>query len=204
MNRMQVEITFGGSNAPICHGAGITTSTLSDLVVEVEYVDPQGNIQTVNDPDELRAASGCFGLLGVVLSITLRVDKMQTAVMQPRKIPVQLAIPPPPNYRVPSQIDMSRFSRKDLQNAQKAFQDAVENQYYVEWFWFPFQHEVWVNVWTRTEIKSTGSESVPGCSNLCGKRADKLGPYPSNFQAALQWVSKNSTMRLIYLPELSH
>ncbi|KAF5344803.1 hypothetical protein D9758_014414 [Tetrapyrgos nigripes] len=172
LNVIMIEITFGGSNAPICHGAGITTSTLSDLVAEVEYVDPQGNIQTVSDPEELRAASGCFGLLGVVLSVTLRVDKMQTAVMQPQKIPVQLAIPPPPNYPVPSEIDMSRYTPQDLQKAQKAFQDAIENQYYVEWFWFPFQHEVWVNVWTRAEFTTT----------------DKLGPYPSNFQAGLQWL----------------
>ncbi|KAF5346576.1 hypothetical protein D9758_013474 [Tetrapyrgos nigripes] len=210
LNVIMIEITFGGSNAPICHGAGITTSTLSDLVAEVEYVDPQGHIQTVSDPEELRAASGCFGLLGVVLSVTLRVDKMQTAVMQPQKIPVQLAIPPPPNYPVPSEIDMSRYTSQDLQNAQKAFQDAIENQYYVEWFWYPFQHEVWVNVWRRAEFTTTDKHpskfqaALQRLESLFAKlikwvkvwkRAEftttdklELGPYPSNFQAALQWL----------------
>jgi hypothetical protein len=33
LNVIMVEITFGGSNAPICHGAGFKTTTLSDLVV---------------------------------------------------------------------------------------------------------------------------------------------------------------------------
>ncbi|KIK62943.1 hypothetical protein GYMLUDRAFT_163790 [Collybiopsis luxurians FD-317 M1] len=172
LNVIMIEITFGGSNAPVCHGAGITTSTLSDLVAEVEYVDPRGNIQTVNDPAELRAAAGCFGLLGIVLSVTLRVDKMQKAIMQPQKLPAPLAIPPPPDYPVPKEIDMSKYTAKQLQDAQKAFQETIEQQYYVEWFWFPFQEDVWVNVWKRAEITTF----------------EKLDPYPSNFQAGLQWL----------------
>ncbi|KAG8911683.1 hypothetical protein FRC00_006009, partial [Tulasnella sp. 408] len=42
MNIIMVEITFGGGNAPICHGAGIKNTTLSDLVVSLEYVDSNG------------------------------------------------------------------------------------------------------------------------------------------------------------------
>lgn len=170
---MQVEITFGGSNAPVCHGAGLSTSTLSDLVVEVEYVDPHGNIQTVSDPAQLQAASGCFGLLGVVLSITLRVDKMQKAVMQPRKIPAPLAIPPPLNYEIPASFNISQYSKEQLADAQKKFEKTIEKNYYVEWFWFPFQADVWVNTWERAEVTAD----------------EVLGPYPSNLQAALQWVN---------------
>ncbi|KAE9402842.1 hypothetical protein BT96DRAFT_917943 [Gymnopus androsaceus JB14] len=175
LNVIMVEITFGGSNAPICHGAGLSTSTLSDLVAEVEYVDPQGNIQTVNDPAQLRAAAGCFGLLGVVLSITLRVDKMQKAVMQPRKIPAPLAIPPPPNYdyaEAPAWMDISQYSKEQLADAQKKFEETIEKEYYVEWFWFPFQADVWVNTWQRAEVTI----------------AEELDAYPSNLQAALQWL----------------
>ena len=40
-----IEITLAGSNAIICHGAGLNTKTLSDLVYELEYVDCQGNLQ---------------------------------------------------------------------------------------------------------------------------------------------------------------
>jgi hypothetical protein len=48
LNVIMVEITFGGSITPICHGAGIRHKTLSDFVVEVEYVDPMGNLRTVS------------------------------------------------------------------------------------------------------------------------------------------------------------
>lgn len=44
LNVIMIEITFGGSNAPICHGAGINTQTLSDLVYELEYVDCNGKL----------------------------------------------------------------------------------------------------------------------------------------------------------------
>ena len=95
------QVTFGGTNAPICHGAGLQTSTLSDIVAEVTYVDAHGDVQTVNDPAELRAASGAFGLLGVVVSVTLQLDTMGVVDMMPVKLPVALAIPPPKDYPIP-------------------------------------------------------------------------------------------------------
>jgi hypothetical protein len=52
-----VEITLGGSNATICHGAGRQNMTLSDLVRKIEYVDANGNLQTIENPEHLRAAS---------------------------------------------------------------------------------------------------------------------------------------------------
>ena len=48
MNVIMVEITFGGSNAPICHGAGLKHSSLSDLVVSMDYVDANGVLQTID------------------------------------------------------------------------------------------------------------------------------------------------------------
>ena len=63
-----VMITYGGSNAMICHGGGLTTQTLSDLVLEIEFVNANGELQTVSDRDTLKAVSGCFGLAGVVMA----------------------------------------------------------------------------------------------------------------------------------------
>ena len=37
-----VMITYGGSNATLCHGSGLATQTLSDLVLEMELVDANG------------------------------------------------------------------------------------------------------------------------------------------------------------------
>ena len=97
---------FGGSNGSICHGAGLQTTTMSDLVVELTYVDARGDLQTINDPAELRAASGAFGLLGVVVSITLQLDTMGVVDMMPVKVPVALAIPPPKGYKIPEEVQM--------------------------------------------------------------------------------------------------
>lgn len=149
-NVIMVEITFGGSNAPICHGAGLSTTTLSDLVAEVQYVDANGVLQSVSDPNELKAAAGCFGLLGPVTQLTLRVDRMYMAVMNPVKLRTALAIPPPEGYPVPKEVDMSGITPQMMQIAREDFVKKCENSYYLEWFWFAYQKEVWVNTWERT------------------------------------------------------
>lgn len=150
-NVIMVEITFGGSNGPICHGAGFSTSTLSDLVVEVQYVDANGDLQIVNDPEELRAASGCFGLLGVVVALTLNLDKMAVAELAPTKIHMALAIPPPSDYSIPlpvqKMIKKARITETQLTQARDDFINRCKNDYYLEWFWFPYQNKCWVNTW---------------------------------------------------------
>lgn len=147
-----LQVTFGGTNAPICHGAGLTTNTLSDLVVEVSYIDAKGDLQTVNDPVELRAASGAFGLLGVVVSVTIQLDQMGVTDMVPVKLPLPLAIPPPKDYAIPAEvqkmIDEQGITEKMLEQAKLDFIQRCEDEYYLEWFWFPYQNDVWVNSWT--------------------------------------------------------
>lgn len=154
LNVIMVEITFGGSNAPICHGAGLRHETLSDLVVEIEFVNALGNLQTVNDPALLPSASGAFGLLGIVTSITLQLEAMTYANMQPAKVAVPLTIPPPAGFTVPSQINMSGITQQQLDAAWQTFVNSASNDYYAEWFWFPYQAECWINTWTNDGQKS--------------------------------------------------
>ena len=134
----------------MCHGSGLQSTTLSDLVVEVEYVDAKGLVQTVNDPKELAAASGAFGLLGVVISITLHLDAMNVTDMMPCKRPLPLAIPPPEDYPIPNEVKqmMTGITKQQLADARKEFIQRCENDYYLEWFWFPYQNDVWVNTWS--------------------------------------------------------
>jgi len=140
LNVIMVEITLGGSNAPICHGAGRAHPTLSDLVYAIEYIDANGNQQTItkdNDPDLMNTASGCFGLLGVVTHLTLELDPMTYAVMTPRKIPVMRAIPPPPGLEdkdIPEALRVSMTPEERAQ-AQAEFEKHARNDYYCEWFW---------------------------------------------------------------------
>lgn len=149
LNVIMVEITLGGSNAPICHGAGRRNQTLSDLVREIEFVNVHGELQTVNDPKQLRAASGCFGLLGVVTRITIEFSPMTYAQTSPLKIPVIKAVPPPPDMKdedIPKALFIQRSDEEKAQD-QAAFEKRARDDYYSEWFWFPFSDFAWVNCW---------------------------------------------------------
>ena len=88
-------------------------ASLSDYVAAVEYVDADGEIQVVEDPDELRVAAGSLGLLGVLLSVTLRVREMSYAKWQPQIVDVPLEeYIPRPGSPLPagllSQLEVSR------------------------------------------------------------------------------------------------
>lgn len=161
-NTVVLAVTMGGTNATICHGAGLSTSTLSDLVVEVCYIDARGAEQQVSDPQQLKAASGCFGLLGVVTSITLLMEEMTVAEMRPTQVPVALAIPPPAGYPIPSviqeQMRESNISTKDLEDARQEWIRRCEEDHFHEWFWFPFQKNAWVNTWKRRPKKHEDSD----------------------------------------------
>ncbi|KAJ3559693.1 hypothetical protein NM688_g180 [Phlebia brevispora] len=121
-NVIMVEITLGGSNAPVCHGAGFSSSTLSDLVKEITYVDAM-------------------------------VDMMGVTEMSPIKLPLPLTIPPPTGYKVPWQVKammvLNCIGEKELEKARQDFIDRCEKDYYLEWFWFPYQTDCWVNTWSK-------------------------------------------------------
>ena len=133
-----VMITYGGSNAMICHGSGLSTQTLSDLVLEMEIVNANGELKTVNDKDQLKAYAGCFGLAGIVTSITFKMDKMTWAKFHPKKSKMIQSIPRPG-----AQPDSDAF---------KKMVDLCTSNYYVEFFWFPNRGTddgYWENCWTN-------------------------------------------------------
>lgn len=152
-NTVVLAVTFGGTNATICHGAGLSTSTLSDLVLEIEYVDARGQLQKVFDPEELKAASGCFGLLGVVTSITLQLEPMTISEMRPTQVPLVLAIPPPRGFPIPQivlqQMSEANITSEDVEKARLEWIRRCEEDHFHEWFWFPYQKNAWVNTWRR-------------------------------------------------------
>ena len=175
LNVIMVEITLGGSNAPICHGAGRKNPSLSDLVHGIEYVDANGNMQAITkdkDPEFLKVAGGCFGLLGIVTHLILEFDPMSYAVMLPQKLPVMEAIPPPPGMpdsKIPKPLFI-KMTPQERADAQAKFEQHAKSDYYAEWFWFPYTSKVWVNCWNNTDD---------------GKGATE---YPSNTEVFMQWV----------------
>lgn len=167
LNIIMVEITSGGSNGPICHGAGIRHQTLSDLVRKIEYVDANGELQSITDedPELLTAASGAFGLMGVITHLTLEFDTMTYAELRPTKMPVIQTIPPPPGFpedRIPRALrPKTPLTAAEKQFAQERFEKQANEDYYAEWFWFPYADECWVNCWNNTTDDSD-VEDWPG------------------------------------------
>lgn len=171
-----VEVTIGGVNGPICHGAGHAHKTISDYVRRVEYVDCNGDVQIVDDPYLIKAAAGAFGLLGVVTHITFELDAMSYAVLKPQKVDVGLAIPPINKEDIPKALRGDWYNSPDaatqLENAKKEFDHRALNDYYAEWFWFTYQKRAWVNTWNP----------------VTNPDPSKVVDYPNEVQTFLQWV----------------
>jgi hypothetical protein len=136
VNTIMLLMTMGGTTSTICHGGGLQHKSLSDLVIGLEYVDASGEIQVVEDPEHLKAASGAFGMLGIIVSITLKMDEMTYSRWGPRQI-----LGPMEDY-------WARPGDKLTEEAVNMF----ENHYYAEWIAFPRHHTggqglIWQNVW---------------------------------------------------------
>lgn len=166
---LTLRVTIGGVNAPICHGAGRSHKTLSDQVRAIEYVDANGIHRTISNPAHLKAAAGSFGLLGIVTHVTLEVNKMTYALLNPSKPDIGLAIPPLNPNDVPLALRKT-WTKAKMAAAQADFENRATNDYYSEWFWFTYQSQAWVNTWNTTTNK-TGAVD-----------------YPSPFDTWLQWV----------------
>lgn len=147
------QVTIGGVNGPICHGAGISHKTLSDYVRRIEYVDCNGQIQVVDDPLQIKAAAGAFGLLGVLTHITFELDAMTyavivsyhnslscdgwlTSIQQPVKEDVGLGVPPLDKNDIPLALRSDWFHSPNanelLASAKETFERRAANDYYSE------------------------------------------------------------------------
>jgi len=172
-----VEIALCSSNAPMCHGAGIDHQVLGDLVVEMEVINPSGTIVTIKG-DELKAAAGCLGLLGPVVSLTFNLPKTQYGKMQPRVAKATDGIP-----RFETPLDDARV-KKFNEDAKK---------FYSEWFWFTgmTDQSLWINCWDCNGDKNK-RENYPSNFTSWG---EGLGLVATNAGAELfknktEWFTK--------------
>merc|ERR1719244_1368259 len=63
-NTIMHYMTIGGVALGTCHGGGIGHQTIADRIIEMEYVDSNGELQVINDPQHLKVAAGSMGMLG--------------------------------------------------------------------------------------------------------------------------------------------
>jgi len=207
-----VEITFGGSTSPMTHGTGIKNGTMADLITEVEFINANGELQIVNSEHKLRAAAGALGVMGIITAMTMKLQKLTHAKMRPYKTPAMLGIPPPltssgkPACRIPKQVDCGA-SEAQLLGAQKTFESQVANDYYNEYFWFPFQTQAFVNCW-NDDGDPAESKPLGQCTALMqdvqatlGDSVNKiLGLIPGSGKFMTQFVTMAA---MSVLPDLS-
>lgn len=170
-NTILTETTFGGSNATMSHGAGIQHATLSDLVTEMEFVNANGELQVVGDKEQLKAVAGCMGLIGIVTSLTMKLDRMTYADFEPYDTPVALAIPPLDvnSVRLPESVKKKFFgsySHRNLETAKERFYKQCQEGYYAEWFWWVFSDISFVNVWKNDGRIENAIIDYPGESSM--------------------------------------
>lgn len=71
--------------------------------------------------------------------------------MRPLKLDVIDAVPPPPDLKdtdIPEPLRPKKpRTPAEKQKAQEDFERRANEDYYAEWFWFPFSSLVWVNTW---------------------------------------------------------
>ena len=120
-------------------------------------MDANGILQTVTDPKQLKAAAGCFGLLGVVTHISFELSPMKYALLKPEKTPISLAIPPLQLSDVPLAL-YKNWTEKDIKAAQADFEKRAADDFYSEWFWYPYQSTAWVNTWNTTDDPKDAEE----------------------------------------------
>ncbi|EJD43024.1 FAD-binding domain-containing protein [Auricularia subglabra TFB-10046 SS5] len=194
-NVVVAEVTFGGSTSTICHGAGMGTPTLCDLVAEVRYVDARGKDQVVSDPDELRAASGAFGFLGIVTSVVLRLKTATVAEMRPTQVPLVLCIPPPDGFPLPEivqrQVEEAGITQEDIKRARREFVRRAEEDHFHEFFWYPYQKNAWLNTWKRRPL--TVHDADLGRYPEFGVPEEELASM-SAYAALSAEVAKNTTL----------
>jgi hypothetical protein len=162
LNVILVENTFSGTISCLCHGAGYQNQTLSDLVEEIEFVNAKGELQVINkvtQPDLMQAAAGSFGLLGIITSMTLKLDKLSYAITHPKLVNLSKAIPPPVGTlidkmpkKLQEDLGISTQDTLDLiiaKNSAAFFERCTD--YYSEWFWFILNDKCWINSWNKDD-----------------------------------------------------
>jgi hypothetical protein len=134
-NVVMIGSTVVGTVMNMCHGAGtlcadlsyaptwvlaasgVRTKTMADIVYGIEYMDCDGNLIPVaeddTNPHTIQTLAGSFGVIGIVVSVTLKLAPMLYGDLHVEKTSMFSAIPPrymsdiPESMRNQIAIDMN-------------------------------------------------------------------------------------------------
>ena len=148
-NVIMVEVNVVGAIGTCSHGAGIGTQTVSDLVYAIEFIDHTGAIREIsqkNNPTLIQSAASSLGLLGIIISVTLKLDDLEIIRFEPRQASKTELIPLPR-----AQFDATQPSAQSIEKWEEfyeAFKAAVHKTY-SEWFYFPAENKtIFENCWS--------------------------------------------------------
>lgn len=216
-----VSITSAGWTQVICHGAGLSHKSVSDLCVRMEIVNCYGELQVIEDPAKMRAISGSFGLLGVIVSHDFVVDELMYADFRPRTASTLLAVPPTSPDDIPSSapFQYTEHTEADYSEAQRVFEEDA-HKYYCEWFWFPFQEECWINCWDtipkqdeKVYYPNEKTAKVQGIESMLAYQFEttvmrtlmaRKGKWQANLTASLAMLLLPKSPRLTSVPDALH
>ncbi|KAF4448372.1 hypothetical protein F53441_8180 [Fusarium austroafricanum] len=115
------------------------------------------------------------------------------------------AIPPPPEMKdsdIPAALRKSR-TQAEKDDDVREFERRANEDFYAEWFWFPYSQQVWVNTWkTDTNTKNVvnypsnakkfyqvASTAIMNMAQEIGKHIHALQVAPQTTTSLLSWLA---------------
>lgn len=153
---------LGGVIATGAHGTGIQHALFADLVVAMDVVGPDGELTTYHQSNHdltWRALMVNLGALGIVYSVTIQAEPM---------------------FRVHVQDIPHTWSERDFMNDSQILASTLENNDYVELFWWPFSENIWLKLLNRTTdpVRGRIAVSFENLKNgVGGVGIDAMGSY---------------------------
>jgi hypothetical protein len=254
-NVVMIDNTVVGVVLNMCHGAGalversicrsttakrvlsgIKTKTMADIVYGMEYVDCDGNLVSITeddiDPHTMRALAGSFGVLGVVVSVTLKLIPMVYTDLYMEKVSMFSAVPPrdlndiPVSMREFIDIDMSESALAEVSacvvrmnvhtdlaidtQQTRAWEQQITSDFFCEIFWFPWnsQHLSYVVRFGTTEEPEGAEEVFPSELQMLISKTQAIVADDTlnkvSFIDTLTQAKIFSTFAMLTLPEFKH
>ncbi|KAG0051193.1 hypothetical protein BGZ83_004014 [Gryganskiella cystojenkinii] len=162
------EIRYGGILSLGCHGASRSSRTMSDMITKMEIVNGLGDLVTYSahhGHDEFSAACVNLGLLGLIYTVTLKVESMQSHRLRVMDSCPRLSTIFGPNLfsQNMNMEQIREYQQSDLAIAAANLKRKVLEFDGIEFFYsstvkdgsnrskMKFNDHVWIKQWDRTQ-----------------------------------------------------
>ncbi|KAG0000591.1 hypothetical protein BGZ65_004229 [Modicella reniformis] len=141
-NVLPIDVRYGGILTMGCHGPSVNARSMCDMITEMTILNADGDLVTYSeakDPEAFSAACVNLGLLGIIYTVTLKVETMNT------RLRVKDSYPTLENLL-------------DGPDAGLKLKARILNNEGTEFLYWPFKHfmkpdqndAIWIKEWERT------------------------------------------------------